>query len=192
MFVPEKALRLACLAHVRRKFIEVQKTSGKACNRILEFIAAIYSREKKAKSDEERHRVRTTATKKTLEELLSFMESTYERTLPRTRFAQALKYALKQRQALLNLTESGDFELDNNAIERQMKQVAIGRKNYYFAGSHAGADRAAILYSLLGTCRLNKVNPWEWLRSVLSAVHIHPASRVQELLPQHWKVQPAS
>ena len=95
-------------------------------------------------------------------------------------------------EKLLSLTESGSIELDNNAIERQMKQVAIGRKNYYFAGSHAGADRAAILYSLLGTCRLNKVNPWEWLRSVLSAVHTHPAARVQELLPQHWKVQPAS
>ncbi len=64
------------------------------------------------------------------------------------------------------------YELDNNSIERQMKYIAIGRKNYYFAGWHEGARRAAVLYSLLGTCRLNKVNPWEWLSDVLVRVNV--------------------
>ena len=68
-----------------------------------------------------------------------------------------------------------------------MKYIAIGRKNYYFAGSHDGAKRAAVLYSLLGTCRLNKVNPWEWTKYALSNVHTHPASQILELMPYKFK-----
>ena len=87
----------------------------------------------------------------------------------------------------MHIMESGTYELDNNPIERQMKYIAIGRKNYYFAGSHEGARRAAVLYSLLGTCRLNKVNPWEWLSDVLVRVNVASDDTAVSLLPMNWK-----
>jgi hypothetical protein len=80
------------------------------------------------------------------------------KTLPKSPFAQALSYAIKQEAEVMRIMESGVYEPDNNSIERQMKYIAIGRKNYYFAGSHEGARRAAVLYSLLGTCRLVTVH----------------------------------
>jgi hypothetical protein len=112
------------------------------------------------------------------------------KSLPKSPFAQALSYAIKQEAEVMRLMERGEYELDNNAIERQMKYIAIGRKNYYFAGSHDGARRAAVLYSLLGTCRLNKVNPWEWLSDVLVRVNVPSDDTAVSLLPMNWKRKP--
>jgi transposase len=176
VFVPEGATRIACFAHVRRKFIEVQSSAGSACARILKLIAAIYQKEASAKTTEARLLVRKNCTRAMAVELLQ-----------KSPLSKAIAYALNQKGEIERIFDSGEFELDNNPIERQMKYIAIGRKNYYFAGSHDGATRAAVLYSLLGTCRLNKVNPWEWLRDVLEKVHVHPASRVEELLPHRWR-----
>jgi hypothetical protein len=112
------------------------------------------------------------------------------KTLPKSPFAQALSYAIKQEIEVMRIMESGVYELDNNSIERQMKYIAIGRKNYYFAGSHEGARRAAVLYSLLGTCRLNKVNPWEWLSDVLVRINVASDDTAVSLLPINWKKKP--
>jgi hypothetical protein len=112
------------------------------------------------------------------------------KTLPKSPFAQALSYAIKQETEVLRIMDSGVYELDNNSIERQMKYIAIGRKNYYFAGSHDGARRAAVLYSLLGTCRLNKVNPWEWLSDVLVRLNVRSDDTAVSLLPMNWKRKP--
>lgn len=88
----------------------------------------------------------------------------------------------------MRIFESGIYDLDNNAIERQMRPVSIGRKNYMFAGSHDGAHRAAVLYSLLNTCKLNKVNPWEGLRDVLIRISSDKSVKPCDLLPQNWKM----
>jgi hypothetical protein len=111
-------------------------------------------------------------------------------TLPKSQFAQALSYAIKQEAEVMRIMESGMYELDNNSIERQMKYIAIGRKSYYFAGSHAGARRAAVLYSILGTCRLNKVNSWEWLSDVLVRINVASDDTAVSLLPMNWKKKP--
>jgi len=86
--------------------------------------------------------------------------------------------------------ESGEYELDNNSIERQMKYIVIGPTNYYLAASHDGACCVVVLYSLLGTCRLNKVNPWEWLSDVLVRVNVWSDDTAVSLLHMNWKKEP--
>lgn len=190
VFMPDGAKRIACLAHVRRKFIEIEKSAGKVAADILQRIAKIYHLEGDAKSPEELLRIRQHHTQKCCHELIEALEAHAARALPKSPLMKALSYALSQREEITRIFESGEYYLDNNAIERQMKQVAIGRKNYYFAGSHDGAHRAAVLYSLLGTCRLNNVNPWEWLRDVLTRISDPKGGTVTELLPYNWTPRP--
>jgi len=190
VFVPEGCVRLACLAHIRRNFIEAQASAGSECARILKLISDVYRGEASAKTPESRLAVRQARTRPLLEELFVFLKACMLKTLPKSPFAQALSYAIKQETEVLRIMESGVYELDNNSIERQMKYIAIGRKNYYFAGSHDGARRAAVLYSLLGTCRLNKVNPWEWLSDVLVRVNVASDDTPVSLLPMNWKRKP--
>lgn len=81
-------------------------------------------------------------------------------------------------------TTNGMLEIDNNLVENAIRPVAVGRKNYLFAGSHNGAQRAAMLYSFLGTCKINNINPFEWLRSTLDQIPNYPINRIAELLPR--------
>lgn len=192
VFLPETIERLSCLAHIRRKFVEVQKVGGSDCAAILKCISGIYQAERSAKTVEARLAVRKAKTQSTMEQLYTFMETSLLRTLPKHPLAGALKYALSQKDETFRILTHGAFELDNNGIERLIRPIAVGRKNYLFAGSHDGAHRAAVLYSLLGTCKLHKLNPWEYLRDVLVRVHVHPASDVASLLPHRWKVNTAA
>lgn len=189
VFVPETCNRVACLAHVRRKFIEVQKTAGKECARILKYIADLYRLEKSVRTDEERGILRHTKSAKIMNDLFDYLHELNQRTLPQSLLAKAIKYTLNQEKEIRYILESPVFELDNNGIERQIRPVAIGRKNYMFAGSHDGAKRAAVLYSLLNTCKLNKVNPWEWLRDVMLRVSSDKSVTAADLLPHHWKIR---
>ena len=91
---------------------------------------------------------------------------------------------------VMRIMDSGAYELDSNSVERQMKYIAIGRKNYYFAGSHEGDRRAAVLHPLLETCRLNKVNPWEWLSDVLVRLNVRSEDTAVSLLLTNWKKKP--
>lgn len=189
IYLPDKCVRLACFAHIRRKFLEANKVAGKEVTKILTLISQIYKLESNLKTSEQRLLVRQSKSKKLAAELFDYMKLTASRTLPRSEFMKALSYALNQEAEVMRIFESGDYDLDNNAIERQMRPVAIGRKNYMFAGSHEGARRAAILYSLLNTCKLNKVNPWEWLRDVLVRVSSDNSVKAIDLLPHSWKPQ---
>ena len=101
----------------------------------------------------------------------------------KSEIAAAISYALGRWHALLRYCEDGLLEIDNNAAERALRAVAIGRKNYLFAGSDAGGERAAAIYSLLGTAKLNGINPEAYLNSVLSRIADHPINRIGELLP---------
>lgn len=158
----------------------------------MKLIAEVYRGEVNAKTPEGRLAVRQARTRRLLEELFVFLKACMLKTLPKSPLAKALSYAIKQEVEVMRIMESGVYELDNNSIERQMKYIAIGRKNYYFAGSHDGARRAAVLYSLLGTCRLNKVNPWEWLSDVLVRVNVRSDDTAASLLPMNWKKKPVS
>jgi len=190
VFVPEGCVRLACMAHIRRNFIEAQASARSECARILKLISEVYRGEASTKTHEARFAVRQARTRPLLEELFAFLKACMLKTLPKSPLAQALSYAIKQEVEVMRIMESGVYELDNNSIERQMKYIAIGRKNYYFAGSHEGARRAAVLYSLLGTCRLNKVNPWEWLSDALVRINVASDDTAVSLLPMNWGKQP--
>ncbi len=99
----------------------------------------------------------------------------------------ALGYARGQWIALNRYTEDGDLDIDNNLSERVLRTVAIGRKNWLFAGSDAGAKRAAIIYSFIASCRLCEIDPFAYLRDVLDRISTHPASQIAELTPSGWK-----
>jgi transposase len=187
VFLPSEVRRLACLAHIRRKFIDVQDTAGSECNAILRLISDIYRKERSGNTPEQLLAIRAAVTGPLLEKLFTYLKELRNKILPKAPIQSAITYTLNQETEMLRVLESGVYHLDNNSIERQMKYIAMGRKNYYFAGSHEGAHRAAVLYSLLGSCRLNKVNPWQWLSDVLRRMHSQPASKANELLPHRWR-----
>lgn len=189
VLVPERCERIACLAHVRRKFIEVEKSAGKECAQVTGRIAAIYHAEKKAENAEHRLLIRERTTRKMLQDLIAHVSAVRARTLPEAPLSKAINYMLSQRVELERIMSSGEYDLDNNAIEREMRPVALGRKNYLFAGSHAGAHRAAVLYSLLNTCKIHKVNPRLWLADVLRRIPAERGLKASELLPQRWSVK---
>lgn len=97
--------------------------------------------------------------------------------------AQAIQYSLTRWVALTRYVEDGRIEVDNNAAERAIRALVLGRRNYLFAGSDAGGETAACLYSLVGTCRLNGIDPYGYLREVLERIPAHPINRIEELLP---------
>ena len=104
----------------------------------------------------------------------------------KSEIAAAIRYALGRWRALLRYCEDGRIEIDNNAAERALRAVALGRKNYLFAGSDSGGDRAAAIYSLIGTAKLNGLDPEAYLREVLQRIAEHPINRIEELLP--WNI----
>ena len=100
---------------------------------------------------------------------------------------EALQYTFPRWDYLLAYLYDGHLEIDNNLVENAIRPNALGRKNYLFAGSHEGAQRAAMFYSFFGTCKRNNINPFEWLRDVLERIPTHKANRLDELLPQNWE-----
>ncbi len=188
VFLPDACERIACLAHIRRKFIEAQSSSRSAAGKALMLIAELYKLERslKERPPEERYLRRKKKAFPILKKLYRLLRGQRRSTLPQSIYAKALNYAWDQRVAMFRYLRDGRYEIDNNLIENQMRPVALGRKNYLFAGSHEGAKRAAVLYTLLNSCKLNGVNAFEYLYDVLRRVHLKGNS-VQDLLPHQWK-----
>lgn len=191
VILPDAVTRIACLAHVRRKFVEVQKSCSREAQVVLEMIAGLYKQEHcwSGLSPPERGRLRHKHALPKLRELEQYLRALAARTLPQAPLMEALQYTLKQWDAIERIFSSGAFQLDNNPIEREMRPIALGRKNYLFAGSHAGAHSAAIIYSLLGCARLHKVNPTHWLTYVFKHMRDTKLQDCAKLLPHHWASQ---
>lgn len=189
VLLPEKVERIACLAHVRRKFIDIEKVSPKETTVVLKLIADLYHLETQwyGLSPPERKAKREIHSRELLLKLEKYLRDLAERTLPKAPLMEAIGYTLSQWDAIMRILDDGLYHLDNNCIEREMRPIALGRKNYLFAGSHEGARRAAIIYSFFATARLHKVNPYKWLHDVLRRMRSLDQSRLFELLPQHWK-----
>jgi hypothetical protein len=117
------------------------------------------------------------------------MKDQYGQVTPKSAIGQALAYCIKRWKKLCVYTTDGNINIDNNPVERSLRAVALGRKNFMFCGSHDAARRAAMLYSLIGTCKLHHVNPNEWLLDVLRRLPSHPINRIDELLPHIWSRQ---
>jgi transposase len=179
----------ACWAHVRRKFydLEVAHKSPVAAE-ALQRIAGLYAVEKeiRGRPPDERREVRNTRSRPLLESLKQWFEETLGKLSRKSDTAMAVRYALGRWEALLRFCDDGRIEIDNNAAERALRVVALGRKNFLFAGSDGGGESAAVIYSLLGTAKLNGIDPEGYLRDVLSRIADHPIKRIEELLP--WNV----
>lgn len=179
----------ACWAHVRRKFYDIHLTHASPwAAEVLERIAALYGIEKeiRGRPPEERREVRQTRARPLLESLRQWFEENLTQLSRKSDTAIAIRYALSRWPALVRYCENGRIEMDNNAAERALRAVALGRKNYLFAGSDAGGERAAAIYSLLGSARLCGLDPEAYLRLVLTRIADSPITQIEELLP--WKI----
>jgi hypothetical protein len=118
-----------------------------------------------------------------LDKLNAWLEVTLQRISGKSQIAVAIRYARSRWDQLTRYRDDGRLEIDNNAAERSIRAIALGRKNWLFAGSHSGGERAAAIYSLTETAKLNRIDPEAWLRDVLARLATHPAKRIGELLP---------
>jgi hypothetical protein len=151
-------------------------------------IGALYAieREIRGRPPDERREGRQTRARPLLESLHDWFELSLTKLSRKSDTTAAVRYALGLWKALTRYCDDGHLEIDNNAAERALRVVALGRKNYLFAGSDAGGERAATIYSLIGSVKLNGLDPEAYLREVLSRIADHPITRIEELLP--WNI----
>jgi transposase len=184
-------IQLACLAHIRRKFHEAISNDKDRAEYVLGQIAILYGVEKKARESdliwEERHTLRQQESRPVLDQLKTWLLENYPTVLPKSAIGQAIQYALHLWPRLENYLLDGRLEIDNNWIENKIRPLAIGRKNYLFAGSHNAAERAGMIYSFLAMCRVAEVNPTDWIQYVLGNIQNQPINKIQDLLPMNWK-----
>jgi transposase len=178
---------VGCMAHLRRYFVEALEKDPRAAH----FIAAIkrlYEIEEQARSlsHDERRALRQARSTPLLRELMRLQRELSPSVLPKSPLGEALTYLRNQMRYIAQYIRDGRLEIDNNGAERQLRGVAVGRKNWLFAGSMKGLHRAALLYSLVQSAKLAGVEPWAYLKDVLDRLPSHPHNRLADLLPRQW------
>ena len=179
---------VACMAHVRRKFVDIFKASGlEIAEEAIKRIALLYAVEKAArgKCPEDRVLLRQEKAKPVFDDLEIWLQAQLPRIPGKSELAIAIRYALTRMKKMRSYLDHGILELDNNTAERAMRCVALGRKNYLFVGSEGGGKAAAIAYTLVETAKLNNVDPQAWLTHVLGQIADHKITRLDELMP--WR-----
>lgn len=183
---------LGCFAHARRKFEQSQDDDQKRAEYAMTEIQKLYKIERDARekelSAEQRHELRLNESLPILNELGKWMAAQVRTTLPKSPFGKALIYSVSRWDNLMNYLKDGHLEIDNNLVENAIRPTALGKKNYLFAGSHAGAQSAAMFYSFFATCKHNNVDPFTWLKKVLQIIPDYPANKIADLLPQNLKL----
>ncbi len=188
---------LGCMAHVRRKFEDSLGNDKTRASYVLTEIQKLYQVERQAREEglnaEHRYRLRQEESLPVMQELKQWLldnaPEAHHKVLPGSKIGKAISYALGQWSRLEIYLEDGRHEIDNNWVENSIRPVAVGRKNYLFAGSHEAAQRAAMIYSLIGSCRKNDINPMEWLEDILTRIQDHPINGIDQLLPNDWKTR---
>ena len=180
---------IGCLAHARRKFYEAKDSDRKRSEYAMEIFGEIYKLDREYARDDNEHiekkyEIRQEKIKPLLEKLLGWIKTESEQILPKSPIGKAMSYYQSQYPKLITVIDRGDLHLDNNWVENKIRPLALGRKNYLFAGSHQGAKWMAMMYSFFGTCCMHDINPREWLTSTLENIKGHPINRIKELLPR--------
>ena len=198
LFATGSVVEVGCWAHARRKFFEAQKTDPEGALYALGVIRQLYAVERKAteqvaelqlsrvEAEALRQRLRQAQSVPLLKTFEEWLDKQAASALPKSPLGEAVGYARNQWAALQVYTTAGFLEIDNNAAERALRAVAIGRKNYLFFGSDVGGGTAAVLYTFTQTCRALGIEPWRYLRDVLERLPSHPPERLAELLPDGW------
>lgn len=183
---------LNCMAHARRGFEKALEYDKPKATYAMDMFQKLYDMEREAKeqnlSAQQRHTLRLEKSLPVLNELGKWMGDTYKTVLPKSAIGKAIAYCIPRWDYLMNYLHDGSLEIDNNLAENAIRPVALGRKNYLFAGSSRGAERAAMFYSFFGTCKKNNVKPFDWLRKVLEIIPQHKVNKLHELLPQNLKI----
>ena len=184
---PGKITHLACFAHARRKFEHALDNDRERAEKALTLIGQLYDVEREARDKQLSYDVikdlRENQSVGVLKELEAWLIDQEPVVLPKSAIGIAIRYTLSLWPRLKKYTEDGRLQIDNNLIENSIRPVALGRKNYLFAGSHEGAQKAAIIYSLLATCKIRGVEPYAWLKYVLETVPDYPTNQLENLLP---------
>ncbi len=194
LFGENKADEMACMTHVRRKFVDVFASQGNAiAEEAIRRIAELYGVEKEArgKAPDERVALRQARAKPIFDDLEERLHAQLPKISGKSPLAQAIRYALSRMPKARPYLKNGHLELDNNIAERAVKPVAIGRKNWMFAGSEGGGKAMAIAFTLIETAKLNDVDPQAWLTWVLAQIADHKITRLDELLPWRYAAQAA-
>jgi transposase len=189
LYEPGGITEIACWAHVRRKFHDLYEAhQSPIAKEALERIGALYGieREIRGRPPDERKKIRNERARPLLDDLQGWLKSCLTKLSKKSDVTAAIHYALGRWTPLLRYCNDGTLEIDNNAAERALRAVALGRKNYLFAGSNAGGERAAAMYTLIGSAKLNGLDPEAYLSHVLTRIADHPITRIDELLP--WNV----
>jgi transposase len=184
-------IEVACNAHARRKFHEARGSDDLRAHQALAYYAQLYILERGATDagldDIGRWRMRQDFSVPILDKFHGWLDEQRAQVLPKSPMAEAIGYALNNWTALKRYTEAGYLSIDNNIAEREMKRIAIGRKNWLFVGSDRGGRTAAVLFSFTSTCHRLGVEPWAYLQDVLTRLPTTPAERLAELLPDRWQ-----
>ena len=179
-----------CLNHGRREFEKSLTNDQQLASHALQQFQILYAIEKHIKeqnwSIEQRYQIRQEKAKPVLEALYIWMEEQSPKTLPKSPIGKAMGYMLKRKKTMMHYLTDGRLNIDTNPIENAIRPIAVGRKNYLFAGSHEAAQRGAMFYSFFACCKMHDLNPLDWLTDVMQRLPDHPINKIEELLPHLW------
>jgi transposase len=191
-----RIVEVACNAHARRKFYEARTSDAGRAHQALAYYGQLYEIERRAKGADQaqRRQMRQDLAVPILAQFQAWLLAQRADVLPKSPLGEAIQYALNQWTALLRYTEAGCLAIDNNVAEREMKRIAIGRKNWLFVGTAATGQTAAVLFSFTSTCQRLGVEPWAYLCDVLTRMPTKPLAQLADLLPDRWQAarQPAA
>jgi hypothetical protein len=159
----------------------------------LSVIKELYAIERSAKEDELDYEqiasLRQEESTPILQNFKLWLDDKLNQTTPKSAIGKAISYTLKLWTRIASYKSDGKYNIDNNPIEKTIRPLALGRKNYLFTGSHQGAKRAAMMFSFFATCKMHEVEPFAWVKDVLNSIPEHKINKIEELLPQNWIIQ---
>jgi transposase len=182
---------VACMAHIRRKFFEAKENDAQRAEKVLNAIAKLYQVERIIRNNnvsaDKILKLRHTYSRLIMNDLEKWFKSQLTEVLPKSKIGQAIAYALGIWSKMEKYLDHPEVQIDNNQVENSIRPVAIGRKNYLFAGSHQGAKRAAMMYTFFASCKKNNVNPQQWLTHTLTVIQDYSIKKLEELMPNNFE-----